>query len=604
MNLKKNKLLLWAAIALMLISMIGASLVQSSGGTVKVTDVKWVNSYGKTMTGIMLIPENATAENPAPAIVCSHGFLNNKEMQDLNYVELARRGYVVLSSDMVSHGNSEVGDGVPLMTNCVYEGVQFLSKIDFVDNTRIGVTGHSFGGLNCNIAAALDNMNDPWLISAVLVNSMDPTYVDGEGNYANIYGNRNVGVIAGMYDEFGFNTVDSEGNAIPKPDYIHSPSAQSFLYFGQDPTGLEERSNDTIYTENVDGKECIRVIYTPEITHPWSHFSQRSTTATISFFEKALPAPNPLPATNQIWQWKVVFNTIGLIGFGLFIAAASVAFVNTAPFQSLRAAEAPVPLKLKTGKAKAWFWASLVIGAVYGAFSYLPVMKLAKAATFAPTLLGQSAVYGISIWAMSCALVSVICMFIGKAINGGANELASCLKLGAKNLFKTIVLAALVAASAFMWVFIANYFFHVDFRIWVLAAKAFNSRIFVIAIPYMLLLSVFYVVNSISVNCFNFNEIGGKKWLNILVLAVFNVLPAVIVLVLQYTYFKAYGFPRWTADQTHLFVVWLYPLLVMLPASAIISRYVFKATKNPYLPGFTNAIVIALMSCANTCTFM
>ena len=36
-------------------------------------------------------------DNPAPAIVTSHGYLNNKEMQDLNYVELARRGFVVFA---------------------------------------------------------------------------------------------------------------------------------------------------------------------------------------------------------------------------------------------------------------------------------------------------------------------------------------------------------------------------------------------------------------------------------------------------------------------------------------------------------------------------
>lgn len=133
-KLAKNKVFLILAVVLMIVSMVGASCIQSSGGRVEVIDVKWVNSYGKAMSGIMLIPENATAATPAPAIVCSHGFLNNKEMQDLNYVELARRGYVVLSADMVSHGNSDVGNGVPLMMNCVYEGVMFLSNIDYMIN--------------------------------------------------------------------------------------------------------------------------------------------------------------------------------------------------------------------------------------------------------------------------------------------------------------------------------------------------------------------------------------------------------------------------------------------------------------------------------------
>ena len=37
--------------------------------------------------GLLLVPETATAENPAPAIVVSHGWYNSREMQDLNYVE-------------------------------------------------------------------------------------------------------------------------------------------------------------------------------------------------------------------------------------------------------------------------------------------------------------------------------------------------------------------------------------------------------------------------------------------------------------------------------------------------------------------------------------
>lgn len=604
-KIPKNKFFLILAVVLMIVSMVGASCIQSSGGRVEVIDVKWVNSYGKAMTGIMLIPENATAETPAPAIVCSHGFLNNKEMQDLNYVELARRGYVVLSADMVSHGNSDVGDGVPLMMNCVYEGVMFLSNIDYVDNTQIGVTGHSFGGLNCNIAATLDNMNNPRHIAAVLVNSMDPTYTGNDGSYANVYGDRHVGVIAGQYDEFAFNVTDAEGNALPKPDYIHSPSAQSFLYYGQDPTGLAEREANTVYTDEVDGKAAMRVIYTPDITHPWSHFSQRSTVATLEFFQEAIPAPNPIPATNQVWQWKVVFNVIGLIGMALFIATSAIALLGTKRYAVLAAAEEPKPVELPKGKSTMWFWVSLAIGAVYGAASYLPVMKLANSANFAPTLLGQSAVFGISMWAIGCAIVSIICMIIGRKLSGGPNAMAPCLKIGGvEKLYKTVELAVVVCFMTYLWVFGAYYFFKVDFRIWTLAAKPFNSTIFKISIPYMILLCVFYITNSVAINCFNYNKVGGKKWLNILVLAVANVLPCVIVVVLQYTVFKSTGFLLWSADQTHLMVVWLYPLFAMLPVSALISRAVFKKTGNPYLPGIINAIIIALMSCANTCTFM
>ena len=296
---KRAQIFVCIAIVLMLISMIGASLIQTSGGRVKVDEVNWVDTDGIRKTALLLVPENATLETPAPAIVTSHGFLNNKEMQDLNYVELARRGYVVLAIDMASHGDSQIAPGVGNMMPSVWQGVLFLADIGYVDTARIGVTGHSFGGFSSNFAVTMDNAAGTNLISAVLVNSMDPTYdSDSDGVFDNVYGSRDVGVVAGEYDEFGFNIFDENGVKQPKPDYIHSDEAQSFLYFGTDRGDEPEREANTVYTQEVDGQEAMRVIYTSNIIHPWSHFSARSTKSTIEFFEQALGAPNPIPATN------------------------------------------------------------------------------------------------------------------------------------------------------------------------------------------------------------------------------------------------------------------------------------------------------------------
>lgn len=95
------------SLLLVVMSMLGASYIQTSGGSVEVEDLRWETPSGNYMSSLIFIPENATEENPAPAIVTSHGWYNNREMQDLNFVELSRRGYVVMSIDMYGHGNSE-----------------------------------------------------------------------------------------------------------------------------------------------------------------------------------------------------------------------------------------------------------------------------------------------------------------------------------------------------------------------------------------------------------------------------------------------------------------------------------------------------------------
>ena len=76
---KRAKIWLCIAIALMLISMIGASLVQTDFGNVTIKQLSIETDAGFMMDCDLYIPDNATEENPAPAIVTSHGNYNNKE---------------------------------------------------------------------------------------------------------------------------------------------------------------------------------------------------------------------------------------------------------------------------------------------------------------------------------------------------------------------------------------------------------------------------------------------------------------------------------------------------------------------------------------------
>lgn len=603
---KRAKIFVCIAIVLMLISMIGASLIQTSGGRVKVDEVNWVDTDGIRKTALLLVPENATVETPAPAIVTSHGFLNNKEMQDLNYVELARRGYVVLAIDMASHGDSQIAAGVANMMPSVWQGVLFLADIGYVDTARIGVTGHSFGGFSSNFAVTMDNAAGTNLISAVLVNSMDPTYdSDSDGVFDNVYGGRDVGVVAGEYDEFGFTILDENGVKQPKPDYIHSAEAQSFLYYGTDRGEQPEREANTVYTQEVDGQEAMRVIYTSNIIHPWSHFSARSTTSTIEFFEQALGAPNPIPATNQIWQWKTVFNVVGIVGFVMFAINCAIALLATPFFQSVSSLGTEQTLSAPAFKGKKWwFWVSLVISAVVGSVIYLPIMLATKSATYERTFLNQAAVRGVSTWAMACGVVTLVLLLATKAINKDAwADCAAKVRITPVRLLKTVLLAITVVAASYAWVFIADYFFHVDFRIWVLAIKRFNPVYLFIAIPFMIMGSVFYIMSSISVNCFNYCKIGGKEWVNTLILALFTGAPAFILTLMQYIYFYQTGYLLFAVGESALFVVWLFPLVAILPISVLVSRKIYKACGNPYLAGVINAVIVALISSANTCTF-
>ena len=601
---KQAKIWLCISIALMLLASIVVSAIQTNGGHVTMKELNIETDLGYSMSAYLFIPETATAETPAPAVVVSHGYLNNKEMTDANYVELARRGFVVLAIDQPCHGDSEImAQRIP---NGVDQGVLAVSRMPFVDVDRIGVTGHSMGGGSCNTAVAVDNERENPLISAVLIHCNDPTVKDSDGNYVNAYGNRNVGVIAVQYDEFFHKWVDESGIARQAPYYMGSPTAQAFLHFGVDPTGLEKRDAYTNYSETVDGEECFHVIYRPNVIHPWSHFSAKSETCVIDFFTKALNAPNPIDSSNQVWQWKEAFNFVGLVALAIFICAFGTLMLFTPTFESLREKEVVQPAKLADNKAKFWFWGSLAAGVLFSCLIYI------NAVAFGNTkAVSQTEAMGLGVWSTLCGLFTILSMVVFYQCYGkkhGMNLAELGVKMPLKKLGLSILLGVIIAVMAYVCVFTADYFFYADFRIWTLAIKAFEAPILKY-LPYGLLFVTFYIASSVANNCFNYNEIGGKSWVNTIIVALFTALPAIILPAIQYTTYFTQKHMMWQqmalgANNVNppMYVLWLFPIILILFASTVINRVLYKVTKNPYVGGVVNVIMVTLLTITNTCT--
>ncbi len=593
---KKAKIWLCIGMALMLLCMIVVSVVQTGGGKIHMEELKFETESGYAMSAYLFVPENASIENPAPAIVTSHGYLNNKEMQDANYVELARRGFVVLAIDQPCHGDSDNPTHIPLWPpDGVYQGALALAKMPFVDVEKIGITGHSMGGMSSNAAVAADNASENPIISAVLLNSADAVYTDGDGNYVDIYGSRDVAILSCQYDEFFHGFTDEEGNWKEAPYFMENPGAQSFLNFGVDPEGLKTREAYTMYTETIDGEEAIRVIYRPAIIHPWSHFSARSTACVIEFFDEALGAPNAIGASSQIWQVKEGFNFAGIIGLVIFLVSFTVLMVHTPYFSSLKAEEIAAPVQ-PDKKGKLWFWGSLVAGALFSVLIYIPILKFGTSQN-----VNQTESLGIGLWAGFCGIFTILSMVLSYQLYGKKNGLDLAergVKMPFGKLAKTVLLALIVATVSYSWVFFADYFFKADFRIWTLAMKAFDAEKLGNMAVYMWPFMLFYIAASIAANSFNYNTVGGK--LNNFIVSFFVALPAIVLPCIQYiTYFTTKAM-MWPESNMH--VLWLFPIILILFGSTYLSRYIYKATKNPYLAGIVNGLIISIMTVTNTCT--
>jgi dienelactone hydrolase len=605
---KRNGFWLVLSLVLVLISAVGASLVQTDGGTVKVKEMYWETSTGVGLSALLFKPDSATAENQAPAIVVSHGRYNNKEMQEGNFVELARRGYVVISIDMYGHGDS---DYTKIDTNTVggtgmYDAVKLLADLPYVDADRIGVTGHSAGGFAVNYSVAIDNAADEQLIAAALLVSADPTYTDPDGVYIDAFGERDAGVIAGQYDEFFFRVNGPTGPSNAPRDYIGTPNAQSFLHYGIDPAEAEDvREADTVYTDG----SGMRVVYTPAEIHPWAHFSAESVGYAVEFFEEALGAPEPIAPGSQAWQFREFFTALGLVGFGIFLVAFTRALLVTRPFAALAAEQAPQILPA-TRKGLAWFWGGVVASVIISAVSFVLVTVNPTVSGIgffgAPPLHPQGPPFFIGVWAALNGIAGLIILAItynafGKK-NGQTLRAAGVLP-GWRKLFHSLGLAAVVVASAYALVFIVDYFFTTDFRLWVLAIRAFEPDKLLIALPYLPFFLLYFVVNSILLNGFSRITLAGKEWLNTAVLAVANSLGPVIIIVIQYVTFWSTGLPvGGLGPFSAMYVIWLFPVVVILAAAAVISRKIYRATGNPWLAGFINAAVVTLIAVSNSLT--
>ena len=102
MKQKKNLTVIALAVGLvlMLLGSIVAQAFNTSGYGVKVSRVYFETEKG-TLSGLLYMPKEASAQNPHPTLVTTHGYLNSAEMQDAPAIEMSRRGFVVLALDAV-----------------------------------------------------------------------------------------------------------------------------------------------------------------------------------------------------------------------------------------------------------------------------------------------------------------------------------------------------------------------------------------------------------------------------------------------------------------------------------------------------------------------
>ena len=143
-----------------------ARAIVTQGGTIKNERVR-IDARGAVLDGELYYPAGIDDQANLPAVIVTHGAGCTHRVMNGICLELARRGFVVYSFTADGTGNSEFPRRDEIGTGEVnynqretpgglLDALNFVRTLKFVDQTRIGMTGHSQGSRRTAYAASLD----------------------------------------------------------------------------------------------------------------------------------------------------------------------------------------------------------------------------------------------------------------------------------------------------------------------------------------------------------------------------------------------------------------------------------------------------------------
>ena len=667
---KNNKAaLIFLAVCILVIFLSGfiASAIQSDGWQIEVTDLRNAENEGTitvngaeneveglVVSGILFKPKDASADNPLPAVVLTHGYLNNREMQLQNAIELARRGFVVLTVDREGHGNYEYRDsstkGAMMATSGLYDSAKYVYNLDYVDKDRIGISGHSMGGYTTAMTL-LEDMGTG-IVSAGLIQAWSTFIAAGP--------DVDVGMLKAKDDEFFFTTNEGEDGTISR-EYLTTTAAKTFI--GN--SALEgDVISGAIYVngqavETTGGQEtegAFRAIYEIPGVHPQNHCSVDGAEAVVNFFYNAFGTPDGyeyISEGNQVWWVKEAFSLIGLIGFFALIFPLASLLLGTPVFKSLRVAKLatvehvravldengeavldengepqtvtetetvweganlPVqPKPLKGVQKNISYWLAAIGITIFSGFSIHAICTEYGGKVFPNTqLYPQDTTNWVATWAVATALFSLAVILFFWLVNTAINRVrygkdyseyqenpfaAGRIATGLTGLLKTLVLALLILGILLAVLFTNWAIWKVDFRIWTLAVKVFDLGVFLpTVIRYAVFFGIFFIISALFGETYRASNV--PEWASTLINVFFNIFGVLLVIAIQYGCFTTTGY-MWQDDMALGYIV-LFPMVPILAIATVIARRMTAKTGNIWLGALINTLLFTLITCTNT----
>lgn len=613
---------------LIIIGAVGSSLAQRDGGKVSVQGLMIPGKDGALVSADLFCPDTATEKNKAPMVIVSPGFQRTKETQISYSMELARRGYVTLVVDPYNQGESTsqppTNDDPSIKPAIDY--VSRTTTLNYVDKSRIGITGHSAGGSQVRRMAAeygakeskalkkAKSPNSPGGTTitkeerekAEALNPIRSVFISGwlqkldAKKFKKVHSN--VGIGYAFYDEGGYRNKNGNG------DLRTAPEALAVINSG---LSASQHVDHVVIGKGYGSTSdrTYRVAYNDRTIHPFQPLTPSAIGSMIQFFDDALGAPHAMSTTNQTWWLKELCNGLSLVAALVMLAPLTKLLLTIPWFSPARTEVCPAPAKPR-GRGAVMFWTIFVISAAVACVTFIP-LSAASQHVFSAAANKQNGwffpgrmVNAVVLWSLVNGLFGLILLWISHSMSKhrGADEPRNWgVRMTWAQTGRTLALALLVITIFYTILAIVYGFFHVDYRLFVVAARPLTKRWFLIGLTYVPALFPFFFSNSLRVNA-SMRFSNQRRWVNWLIIALANSIGLAAIFVIQYVTFFSTGTVYWTTNW--LYVNMLQSLLPMMIVLPLFNRAFYHATGRVWLGPIVTTTVFALMALGGSVAYI
>ena len=673
---KSSGKLLAILLAIILVCGFTSHLITTNGGKVKVETVT-LDARGATETARLYYPVGTTDESNIPAIIVTHGAgVNSENMKNFS-TELARRGFVVLAVNAYGAetsefpANDEIGMGdddynARATPGGLHDAIEFVRNMKFVDQTRIGIMGHSQGSRRSCYAASIDagylNFND--IMINVLANDFGIVFKEDEINASaddlatsklssealgfynkireekwNTYNTRvrsclvvggdapfasptqtvtvggyevqrncqiNLGLVIGQYDSYiGYPGSEDTLKAYYRQEPVDLDTWYSLDDIAQSSTALgnffsSDVRNDSNFQQAIDNR-TLRMVTMPRETHGRNMLSTASTQDAIKYFEQTLgyncgnlsENANGISYTNTIFIWREILGLISIIALLCAFIPFCALLIKT-PFFNEIVDNSETTTKVWS-KGQYWIINALMI--VAGFFAIYKTNKVM--APFLPAIKifpffqnwYMALFYVLWMAGISIVFIAVIA-FLEKKKEGRIVSLKSLNILYSwRKVIKTILLAAIAVASAYILDSVQRYFLGETFQFWTVEFTIMKAEYWFYVITGALIFVIPLMIMGVITNLTM--RLDTPVWLEDTICVVIGVAGMYLNWLVNCVYLSSGkgAFVNWNSS---------YGMLVLLPLHTLLNRKLYRLTKSVWLGAVLNALLIAwTMICIN-----